>query len=261
MSPKDKTETTHWLPFLHDCAQEAERLAQFYFNNPSLKVNTKSNHTPVTEADLAIEKRIREISKERFPTLPIYAEEFGQCPKDSPLKLIIDPIDGTQNFVRNIPHVGCLLAIEENQEIVAGLVSSLIDGNRWWASKNEGAYFNHQRLQVSTINTLKESQVMHGSLFGNEAEGSSETLLNLLSKTKRQRGFGDYYAPLYVASGSAEFAIDFNLKPWDMAPLKIITEEAGGVFTDLEGTPSIYGKGFVISNGILHSEILDIIKT
>ena len=250
-------ENQDWLPFLHQCASEAERLAQYYFDNPKLKVDTKSNHTPVTEADLAIEKRIRELAKEKYPNLPIYAEEFGQCPEDSPLKFIIDPIDGTQNFVRNIPHVGCLLAIEIDGKVIAGLISSLIDGNRWWAAKGYGAYHNHKKLNVSTIKNLEESQVMHGSLYGNEAKGSNNSLITLLSKTKRQRGFGDFYAPLFVAMGCAEFALDYNIKPWDMAPLKIITEEAGGRFTDLEGKDSIYGDGFIISNGLLHNTVLN----
>ena len=253
-----------WLSFLHECANAADDLCQHYFNKAQLKVDQKSNQTPVTEADLAIEKEIRRISAVTYPDLPIYAEEFGQCPEDAPLKFIIDPIDGTQNFVRGIPFVGTLLAIEVNGEIVAGLASQAMTFERWSAAKGQGSYHQNphfdepRKIQVSQISDISQSQVFHSSIFGSEAKGSStETFINLLSKTKRQRGFGDYFAHVYVAQGVGEFAFDYNLKPWDIAPLKIIVEEAGGKYTDVNGTSSIYTGTIVSSNNQFHTLIID----
>ena len=255
-----------WLTFLQNCADAADDLSRHYFNKAHLKVETKSNDTPVTEADLAIETEIRRIAAATYPDLPIYAEEYGQCPDDAPLKLIIDPIDGTQNFVRGIPFVGTLLAIEVNGEIVAGVASSAPSDDRWWAAKNQGSYYQRtcrkqdppRKLAVTTVTDLSQSQMFHSSPFGHEATGSNpDTFVKLLKSTKRQRGFGDFYAPMFVAQGAGEFAIDYNLKPWDMAPIKIIVEEAGGKFTDIQGTPSIYTGTFLASNGHIHQTVLD----
>jgi histidinol-phosphatase len=267
--PMIKQSPEQWLTFLQICADEADDLSRHYFNKAHLKIEQKSNDTPVTEADLAIEKKIREIAAQKHPDLPIYAEEFGQCPDDAPLKLIIDPIDGTRNFVYGIPFVGTLLAIEENGEIVAGVVSSAPSDDRWWAAKNHGSFYQRtskkdnpiKKLQVTTVSQLSEAQMFHSSPFGSEAKGSNpETFVKLLSATKRQRGFGDFYAPMFVAQGSGEFSIDYNLKPWDMAPIKIIIEEAGGTFTDLNGIPSIYNGTFLASNTVIHQTVLDMLK-
>ena len=259
-----KNTPLEWLSFLHDCADAADDLCKHYFNKAHLKVDQKSNQTPVTEADLAIEKEIRRISAATFPDLLIYAEEFGQCPDDAPQKLIIDPIDGTQNFVRGIPFVGTLLAIEENGEIVAGIASQAMTFERWSAAKGHGSYHVNphldapKKIQVSPISDISQSQVFHSSIFGSEAKGSTtETFIKLLSKTKRQRGFGDYFAHVYVAQGVGEFAFDYNLKPWDIAPLKLIVEEAGGKYTDVNGTSSIYTGTIISSNNQFHDEIIN----
>lgn len=256
-----------WLTFLHQCADHADELSRFYFKKNHLRVDTKENQTPVTEADLEIEKKIRQIAADTHPNLPIYAEEFGQCPEDALQKLIIDPIDGTQNFVCGIPFVATLLAIEEKGDIVAGVISCAPNDDRWWAAKNMGSFYKKTyndtptRIDVSTVDTLEKSQIFHGSLFGNEAHGSNTpNVLSLLKKSRRQRGFGDFYAPMFVASGAGECAIDFNLKPWDMASIKIIIEEAGGRFTDTHGKNSIYNGEFLVSNGHIHHEALDILN-
>ena len=134
--------------------------------------------------------------------------------------------------------------------------------NTWKASKNGGAYFSSgsdewQKCKVSSINRIEEAHGLHGSLYGYEAEGlNHQALMNCLSKTKRQRGFGDIYNHMAIANGSAEFAIDINLKPWDIAPIKIIVEEAGGRVTDLNGNASIYTGSLLTSNLYLHDKVL-----
>lgn len=262
--PYEEISPKEWLEFLVECADAADNLCRHYFNKTRLKVDQKKNKTPVTEADLAIEKEIRRLSAKLYPKMQIYAEEFGQCPDDAPLKLIIDPIDGTQNFVRGISIVGTLLAIEVNGTIVAGLVSAAITQERWWAARGDGAFYSNaftdepRQIHVSEIKCLGDAQAFYGSLFGNEASKSgSEKLIPLLSKTKRQRGFGDYAPHVYVAQGLGEFAVDFNLKPWDIAPLKIIVEEAGGICTSVCGKDSIYEGTIVSANPNIYDAVIN----
>jgi len=250
-----------WIPFLSELADISEPIAQHYFQKASLKVQQKSNDSPVTEADLEIEKKIRDYTEKKFPDMAVLGEEFEFKAAKSNLKLIIDPIDGTRNFVLGIPFVGTLLAIEEGDTIIAGLVSSPLKQDRWWAEKGQGAFLNGQKIQVSAVDEISKCHAFHSSLWGSEATGAPATIFKLLSQTYRQRGFGDYYAPLFVAQGCGEIAFDFNINPWDMAPHKIITEEAGGKFTDLNGTPTIYSKNFVITNGLVHQKVLDILNS
>ena len=245
-----------WLTLLRNCSDAADDISKHYFHSPTLKVDQKSNNTPVTIADQEAEMKIRDIAAAFDSRIQILGEEHGQCPLDAPLKLIVDPIDGTQNFIRRLPFFASLLGIEEHGEVVAGMVSCPMTGERWWAAKGQGAFYNGKPIKVSSVSSLSECLVMHSSIYGSEAKGAPEGFIPLLSKTKRQRGFGDYYIHVLVAMGCGDFAVDFNLNPWDMAPLKIITEEAGGKMTDMFGKPSIYENTIITSNGILHDEII-----
>lgn len=252
----------HYLDFFEDVQKETDQIAVHYFKKQNFDTTVKDNQTFVTQADLEIEKYVRENISKLFPDSEILGEEYGQSEQKATVKFIIDPIDGTYNFVRGIPIFGTLLAVEVDEEIVAGLVSCPFLNNTWKASKNGGAYFlsgsdEWQKCNVSSINTFEEAHGLHGSLYGYEAEGlNHQALMNCLSKTKRQRGFGDIYNHMAIANGSAEFAIDINLKPWDIAPIKIIVEEAGGRVTDLNGNASIYTGSLLTSNAYLHDKVL-----
>ncbi|NQY73347.1 MAG: histidinol-phosphatase [Candidatus Margulisbacteria bacterium] len=251
---------TDWIPFLTELAKIGDNIALPLFKSSSLKVNHKHDLTPVTQADIDIEKKIREVAGEQFPELGVVGEEFGDTMKDADIKLIVDPIDGTRNFIRGLPFFASLLAIEEKGEVIAGMVSAPATGERWWAAKGKGSMYNGQPISVSTISTLKDAQAFHGSLYGCEASKKPEGVLNLLKQTARQRGMGDYYAHMLVAMGCGECAIDFNLKVWDMAPLKIIVEEAGGKLTDVTGKNSIYNGNVVSSNLVIHDAVLQALK-
>lgn len=220
----------------------------------------KNNRTPVTQADLEAERKIREFAVATHPELALCGEEYGGCPQDAPLKFIIDPIDGTQNFIRGIPFFASLLAIEEKGRIIAGLVSAPATRERWWASTGSGSFYNDTPIYVTKGNKLEESQCFHSSMFGQEALGAPSGFLPLLAKTKRQRGMGDYYAHVLVAMGCGEFAVDFNLNVWDMAPLKIIVEEAGGKVTDSLGKDTIYTHTIISSNGLLHDTVVRVLN-
>lgn len=251
---------TNWLPLLSEIADLAEPIAMKYFTATDLQIDIKSNMTPVSQGDLEIETAIRNLIKDKNLNLTVIGEEHGKTEGNPKQKLIIDPIDGTKNFIRGLPFFATLLAIEENGEVVAGLISAPATGDRWHAEKGNGAHHNGKKIQVSTIDKLETSLALHGSIFGSEASDNPEKVLSLLKKTYRQRGFGDYYPHMLVAQGLGEFAIDFKLQVWDIAAIKIIIEEAGGKMTDTSGNPSIHSGNLISSNGKLHDLVLEEIK-
>ena len=245
-----------WVEFLKEITKHTDKIAMRYFNAEKLQVTIKEDYTPVSQADHEIEDYIREQVVLKHPELSITGEEYGHTETDSNVRLIIDPIDGTKNFVAGIPFFATLLAIEEEGEVVAGLVSAPATKDLWWAEKGEGAFHNGQRIHVSTTDNIGASLAFHGSLYGPEASTIAEPVLALLSKTYRQRGFADYYQHMLVAMGKGEFSLDFNIKQWDIAPLKIIVEEAGGICTDSKGNISIHGGNAVCSNGLFHDSLI-----
>jgi histidinol-phosphatase len=174
--------------------------------------------------------------------------------------LIIDPIDATRNFVRGIPIFATLLAIEQESEIVAGLVSAPALSARWSAARGSGAFAGSRPIRVSRVSDLARSQIFHGSLGGAEAKRLPPGLPTLIRATERQRGLGDFYQHVLVAEGAGEVAIDPVMFPWDIAALQVIVEEAGGRATTLQGERSVYGGSLVCSNGLLHEEALRILR-
>ena len=249
-----------WIPFLTQLCDVADKIALHYFTSSSLDVEIKDNMTPVSAGDLAIENEIRALVKNEHPELSIIGEEYGVTTADSNIKLIIDPIDGTKNFIRGLPFFGSLFAIEDNGEVVAGMVSAPALNSRWWAAKGTGAFYNGKQIHASTITQLEKANGFYGSLFGSEASTTPEPVIRLLKDTNRQRGFGDFYPHMLVAMGCGEYAIDFKLNVWDIAPLKIIVEEAGGQFSNTQGEPTIYSGNIISSNKILHPTVLEYIK-
>ena len=248
---------TDWLTILDQCADEADKIAKHYYESSTVKVIEKSDKSPVTEADQKIEDVIRQSICNQFPDIGVIGEEFPDKNKDSAIKLIVDPIDGTSNFIRGIPIFGTLLAIEKDNTIITGVISNGISKERWAAAKGNGATYNGTKIQVSAIDTIEESQAFFGSLYGREARGDFEKLTQLLSKTKRQRGIGDFLMHMWVAMGYGEFGIDFGLQPWDIAPIGIIVEEAGGIVTAVDGKPfNIYEGSILTSNGQFHETLL-----
>ena len=250
--------TKDWILLLQDIADAATDIALHYFDKKNFSIQSKADQSPVSQADLEIEDEIRRIISSDYAdySLSIIGEEYGETKGESSTKLIIDPIDGTKNFIKGLPYFATLLAIEEEGVVTAGLVSAPATKERWWAAKGKGSFYNGQAQQVSNVAKLEESLAMHGSLFGSEASDEPQKVLSLLEKTFRQRGFGDYVPHMMVAMGLAEFAIDFKLKVWDVAALKIIVEEAGGSYSDTAGTSSIYSGNIVSSNGLFHKDVV-----
>ncbi len=250
---------TDWLPFLAEIADRADELARKFFRATRLQVDAKPDGSPVTEADQAIEAMARALVRERHPTLGLLGEEQGATAGSTATRLIIDPIDGTRNFVRGIPVFATLLAIEADGTVVTGMVSAPALGTRWHAARGGGAFRDGQRLQVSGVRELDEALLLHGNL-GVKEGGPPRGLARLIARVAHTRGFGDFYQHMLVAEGAGEIAIDPAMHPWDIAALQVIVEEAGGRATSLEGERSIYAASLVTSNGANHEVILEMLS-
>ena len=250
MSPAD------WLRFLTELADRADELALRWFRSAGLRVQEKPDLSPVTEADQAIEAMARTAVRQNHPELGVLGEEEGEAPGPTQARLIIDPIDGTRNFVRGIPVFATLLAIEAGGEVVAGVASAPALGARWQAARGSGAFRDGQRMMVSRIASLERATLFHGNLGPGEG-GPPPGIAGLIARVERTRGFGDFYQHMLVAEGAGEIAFDPVMHPWDIAALQVIVEEAGGRATSLRGERSIYATSLVTSNGAMHQAILD----
>ncbi len=248
--------TANWISFLTELADEADAISMRYFRAGDLHVDSKPDRSLVTQADVGVETALRKTTSARFPELGIFGEEQGEQGRDAPSRLIIDPIDATANYARGIPIFATLLAIEVDGEIVAGMVSAPALHQRWHAARGEGAFSGERRLRVSGISDLQEAQIFHGSLAGREAVPNTDKLPGLLARSSRQRGVGDFYQHVLVAEGCGEIACDPIVMPWDIAPLQIIVEEAGGKSTTVHGDRNIRGGSLFSSNGLLHDATL-----
>ena len=245
-----------WLPFLTELADRADALAARWFRAAGLRVEDKPDRSPVTEADQAIEAMARSLVRERHPELGVLGEEQGAVGAGRS-RLIVDPIDGTRNFVRGIPVFATLLAIEVAGEVVAGVVSAPALGARWHAERGAGAFRDRTRLHVSSAGSLGDALLFHGNLGAQEGgPPPGGGFMRLVSHVGRTRGFGDFYQHMLVAEGAGEIAIDPVMHPWDIAALQVIVEEAGGRATSLTGERSIYATSLVTSNGALHDVAL-----
>ena len=217
----------------------------------------KADGTPVTVADKECEQLIRKRIKEMYPADSILGEEEGASgASESARRWIIDPIDGTYNYARHMPIFATLIALEQDGDVVLGVVHAPAMQETFWAERGQGAYKNGLPIKVSTIDTLAQSQINFGSPSRILAQGWWDGLTDLVSKTVRQRGFGDYLNFSTVFEGKAEATIEIGVQIWDLAPMKVLAEESGGKYSDLKGGSSIKEGSCVVSNGRIHQEVL-----
>jgi histidinol-phosphatase len=242
-----------------EAAKAAGKIALKHFRT-ALTVETKADGTPVTEADRRCEEKIVETLARAFPEAGFLGEEMGEQAGRTPSRWIIDPIDGTKNFVRGIPFFATLIALEEAGEITAGVIHAPASGDLLYARKGQGAFADGRRARVSTVSALGEAMLIHGGLRDLMASPYWAPFLELAARTARQRGFGDALGHIQVIRGSAEVVLEPEVKAWDLAATKIIVEEAGGRFSDLKGSPSVYNGTALISNGRVHDAVLEILK-
>jgi histidinol-phosphatase len=232
-------------------ADAADAITMHHFQSVTLAVRTKSDRTPVSEADEEVERMIRERLERERPDDGILGEEFGSR-GSATRRWIIDPIDATKNYVRGIPVFATLIALEG----VIGVVSAPAMGRRWWASRGEGAFCNGTAIHVSSIAAIDDAQLCYDDLPGFEHFGLGRRFLALVRRCGRTRGFGDFWSHMLVAEGAAEIAVEPQVAHWDMAPVQVIVEEAGGRFTNLDGEARADGGSGLSTNGPLHHAVL-----
>jgi histidinol-phosphatase len=241
-----------------DAARAAGEVALKYYHG-GFEVTLKPDLTPVTQADREAEQIIVEVLTRAVPGAGFLGEEFG-AQGGQERRWIIDPIDGTRNFVRRIPVWATLIALEEQGEIVVGVVHNPVTGELYTARRGSGAWLNGEPLRVSTLAELGDAQLLHADLGLLRRGGYWDGFVRLIDATARQRGFGDYLGYGLVSEGKAEIYLEVDLKPWDLAPCKLLVEEAGGRFTDFDGRPSIYSGSALATNGRLHDRALALLR-
>jgi len=246
------------LSFALELADIADCITLPYYQQRSFNLDWKANHTEVTEADRETETAIAGEVRLRRAADGLFGEEHGLVgDADSPWRWVIDPIDGTSNFVRGIPVWATLIALTHvDAGPVLGVVSAPALGSRWSAAQGLGAFAGERACRVSTIADLDQAQVSVTFSDGWDAAGRTGELVALAQAAYRARGFGDFWQHMLVAEGALDLAVDaIGLEPYDLAAVMVIVEEAGGTFTDRHGERTYLNDSAVSSNGLLHHHI------
>jgi len=241
-------------------ADVADQMSLRRFGAHDLVVTLKSDSTPVSDADRDIERALRDRLAEQRPGDAVLGEEFGDGragPDAAGRQWIIDPIDGTKNYVRGVPVFATLIAIRCAGTVEAGVVSAPALGRRWWAARGEGAFVGGRPMRVSAVDHLADAFVSYDSLSGFGPWGLEDSFRSLLASCGRSRAFGDFWSHMLVAEGAIDIAVEPEVSIWDVAAVSIIVAEAGGRFTDLSGVDRCDGGSAVSTNGRLHGVVLD----
>jgi histidinol-phosphatase len=265
------------LAFAHALADLADAISLDRYQALDLVVSTKPDSTPVTDADRAVETAIREAISMHRSEDGLVGEEFGSDKGASSRYWVIDPIDGTKNFMRGVPIWATLIALVEVnssgvEEVIVGVVSAPALSRRWSAARGLGAYvrfFSHQemnedldsnelnekRIKVSKVSSISDASISYSDFVGWGAR--LEPFQKMLNSAWRTRAIGDFWSHMLVAEGSIDVAIEPSLALWDMAALEIIVREAGGIFTDISGHNGAFGSSAISTNGLLHNEVVN----
>ena len=251
---------TKYLSTAIKAAEVAAEIGMRYYGNKP-KVEIKADQSPVTIADREIEYAVIKTVSKVFPNHGFLGEETGLTNKDADFLWIIDPIDGTKNFIDGIPLWGNLIALMHNGEIIAGVSNIPAMGELLWAEKGKGAFLNDKRVRVSKRNKLDQSSVSYGSLYAFKKAGKYRKVLTLIDSCKRQRCFGDCWPYHLLAAGKIDIVVESAINVYDIAPFDIIIREAGGKVSDLEGKKlSTSINGFLATNGQIHDSALNIVN-
>jgi histidinol-phosphatase len=232
-------------------ADAADELTLARFGAPDLRVDTKPDLTPVSEADHAVEEAIRAVLARERPGDVVVGEEYGHDAGEG-RRWIVDPIDATKNYVRGIPLFATLIALEDE----VAVVSAPALGRRWWATRGGGAFANGEPIGVSHVARLEDAVLTYTSL-----RGFGEEFLALALRVWAPRGFGDFWQYMLLAEGCVDVSVECSANLWDLAAPKLIVEEAGGRFTDMAGNDTADGGSALASNGLLHEAALEALRT
>ncbi len=248
------------LRLAHVLADAADGITMNRFKSRDLVITAKPDRTPVTDADTAVEDAIRSMLRRTRPRDAVHGEER----EDSgwgPRRWVIDPIDGTANFLRGVPVWATLIGLMVGHQVVAGVVSAPALGRRWWASRGNGAYTGRSllqanRCQVSGISSIEDASLSYASIGGWVASGRGQQFVDLMRDCWRTRAYGDFWSYMLLAEGAVDLACEPELALHDMAAVSVVVQEAGGRFTNLDGVPGPHGPGAVATNGLLHDEVI-----
>ena len=242
-------------------ADVADAITMTRFGALDLRVDQKPDLTPVTDADQAVESTLRDLLAAERAGDAILGEEEGGTPVFSGRQWVIDPIDGTKNFVRGVPVWASLIALMEDGVPTVGVVSAPALNRRWWAGRGLGAHSTFgasapRRLSVSAVSDLGSASLSFSDLTTGWESGARERFVALIDEAWRMRAYGDFYSYCLVAEGAVDVAVEPEVNLWDLAPLDVLVREAGGEFTDLTGAAGPHGGSAVATNGLLHSAVL-----
>jgi histidinol-phosphatase len=265
------------LALAHALADLADAITLDRYQSQDLVITTKPDNTPVTDADRAVETAIREVLGTYRSDDGLVGEEFGSDKGSSGRYWVIDPIDGTKNFMRGVPTWATLIALVQvdasgNEEVVVGIASAPALARRWAAAKSHGATvrFNagtddlseesnsaslDKKISVSKVSTLSDASISYSDFVG--WGDRLEPFQKMLAGAWRTRGIGDFWSHMLVAEGAVDVAIEPSLAVWDMAALDIIVREAGGTFTNTAGQNGPFGGSGVSTNGLLHNAVIN----
>ncbi|HEY0416665.1 MAG TPA: inositol monophosphatase family protein [Gaiellaceae bacterium] len=241
------------LAFAARLADAADAITTDRFRAADLRVDTKPDLTPVSEADRDAEEAIRSLVASSGRGEGVFGEEYGDDGGDT--RWIVDPIDGTMNYVRGIPVWATLLALVREGTLVASLVSAPVLGRRWWAARGEGAFADGVPCRVSAVARIEDAVVSTTS-----ARGMPEGWREVVDRAWSNRGLGDFWQHCLVAEGAVDVACDSVMKLWDYAPVQLLVEEAGGRCTTYAGGAPAVDASFVSTNGLLHPEVVSLLS-
>ena len=253
------------LSLAHVLADSADAISLRRFRALDLHVTSKPDLTPVSDADTAVEKALRSTLARTRPRDAVFGEEFGAT--EAPAgpghrRWVIDPIDGTKNYIRGVPIWATLIALMEGDQVVVGLVSAPALGRRWWAGLGHGAYAGRHAaaatpIRVSAVRRLADASFCYSELPAWDEIDRLPAMMEIMNRCWRSRAYGDFYGYMLVAEGAVDIMVEPELSLWDLAALVPIVTEAGGTFTDLAGQPGPAGGSAVATNGALHADVLD----
>jgi histidinol-phosphatase len=249
------------LAVAHLLADAADEITTARFRADDLAVSTKPDTTPVTDADRAVESIVRSLLAEHRPQDSVLGEEEGGVVRGR--TWVVDPIDGTKNYLRGVPVWATLIGLVDGDEVPLGLVSAPALGRRWWAARSRGAWVRdggrpEHPCRVSDVTDVGDAFVSYASLGG--WHGVPQRIDTLLQAAWRTRGFGDFWSYMLLAEGAVDVAAEPELALHDMAALVPIVSEAGGRFTDLDGIPGPFGRNALATNGRLHEQALRLLR-
>jgi histidinol-phosphatase len=248
------------LRLAHVLADAVERVTMSRFRAEDLVVESKPDLSLVSDADKSAEELVRAQLKRTRPRDAVEGEEF-ETTGHGPRRWVIDPIDGTHNFVRGVPAWATLISLVDNETAVLGLVAAPALGRRWWAALGSGAWSGRslaaaKRIHVSQVSRIEDASLSYSSVTSWRALDRQEEFLTLAEDCWRSRAFGDFWSYMLVAEGAVDIAAEPELAVYDMAALVPIVTEAGGRFTSLAGKDGPWGGNAVATNGLLHDEVL-----